>query len=154
MDNRTAAEERSAAEKRKHAAEELRATRDKAAEMTPETADALDSLLEKLRNGETIRRGHQRSRPNPTPAAVVPLNMDNPNFALDLLASMQSGGFELPVPSSPTFAASQRRRRNRRQISTFSEESSGTAPTSPLAAEVDFDYSEAEETSASESGHV
>ncbi len=124
----------------------MRANREKAIEMSSEKADALDSLLEKLRNGETIRKGHNKARPSAP--APIGANIDNPDFALNLLASMQSGGFELPTPSSPTFAAS-RRRRNRRNLS-FSED----VPTSPLSAEIGLDFSEAtgQSEKSSESG--
>ncbi|EEB88346.1 hypothetical protein MPER_13864, partial [Moniliophthora perniciosa FA553] len=63
-DNQTAAEERLAVEKRKQAAEEMRANREKALEAAGnnENNDVLDSLLEKLRSGDTAPRKSRRAK--------------------------------------------------------------------------------------------
>lgn len=119
-DNQTAADERLATAKRKQAAETMRLNREKAMEMSNQGTDALDSLLEKLRNGDTVgTRKNRRARPSaaetrPNAPLSLDLNGNPDDLARDLLARLASSGFEPPAtPSSPTFAVSQRRRRRK-----------------------------------------
>ncbi|KAK7017567.1 putative RhoA GTPase effector DIA/Diaphanous [Favolaschia claudopus] len=91
-DNQTIAEERAALEKRRQAADE-KAQEDA---VPNEDDDVLDTLLAKLREGETSLNGD-----DDTSAAA--------DVARDMLARLQSDGFV--TPASPTTAAPQRRRR-------------------------------------------
>lgn len=90
--------------------------------MSSEDADVLDSLLEKLRNGDAIgTRKARRGKPaaiSTEPPAPLNLNLDaegTADIARDMLAQLQSNGFVMPasptvpVPSVP----STRRRRPR-----------------------------------------
>jgi len=118
MDNQTLAEQKASAEKRRIAAEEMRAARQKAQEEASENEDTsvLDNLLEKLRSGENVGRRARRTRPN---AATSTLTVDTaPSFdredpagaVRDLLAQLQSEGFAAPRKENP-FSASRRNRR-------------------------------------------
>ena len=123
MDNQTLAEQKASAAKRRAAAEELKAARQKAQEEASESEDTsvLDNLLEKLRSGENVRRRARRSRPN---AAASTLTVETaPSFdkedpasaARDLLARLQSDGFTTLTPpasaKSNPYSASRRNRR-------------------------------------------
>lgn len=119
-------------EKRKQAAEELKASRQKNANdvsaQTTADSEALDSLLEKLRAGDGVGRKARRLRPG-TNKQQTPLtlntqglldagNPDDPvNLARDMLARLKSDGFETLTPSSPTASSSAPRasRRSRRK---------------------------------------
>jgi cytokinesis protein len=147
-DNQTAAEERLALTKRKQAAEESRANRQKVLDAsTPsEDDDVLDTLLEKLRNGDTVGRRARRARPSADnrPAGPLTLNLngstpvgDTADIARDMLARLQSDGFEAFTPASPTVAVAQRRRRRRAETASGDIES----PTSPLSSEITNDIS-------------
>ncbi|TFY51954.1 hypothetical protein EVJ58_g10285 [Rhodofomes roseus] len=86
-DNQAIAEERLAAEKRRHAAEESKANRQKAidnaaADESEDTA-VLDNLLEKLRSGDTASRKARRTRPNTVARPAAPLSLD-PEALLDV----------------------------------------------------------------------
>ncbi|ELU44993.1 RhoA GTPase effector DIA/Diaphanous [Rhizoctonia solani AG-1 IA] len=78
-DNRTAAEEKVVAEKRRQYAEESRLARQKAREeetvRDPQDAAILDTLLERLRNGDTMPRTRKSRRTRPSvhrlPAALT-----------------------------------------------------------------------------------
>jgi cytokinesis protein len=148
-----------AVKKRKQALEENKINREnaRAAALPDQDSDVLDTLLEKLRNGDTVGRRARRARPSAEPRSIVPLSLtlnesvplgDNTaDRARDMLARLQSNGDVLAglqsdgfvVPPSPTVAASQRRRRRR------TENTSGDMPGSPLAAEI-YEIQEAEET--------
>jgi cytokinesis protein len=131
VDNQAMADERLATEKRKQAAEELRAHREKAMEAANENADVLDSLLEKLRNGDTVvrktrRRGGAGAGAGSESRPAVPTSLqldstasgDTADIARDMLAQLQSNGFVAAQPS-PTFpppSTTQRRRRKRLEV--------------------------------------
>lgn len=125
-----------AMEKRKQHADELRAAREKAAEaMSTEDADVLDSLLEKLRNGDAI--GTRKARRN-KPSAVnsVPLNLEGSMpegstavTALNMLAQLQSDGFVTPTSPTERERTAQRRRRIRDPFN------SDSLPVSPVSNE-------------------
>jgi len=98
-------EEKAAGERRKQQQVEMKAAKAQAdAEKTQETA-MLDSILEKLRNGESVKGRNKRSKPSigarPTPAPLIAM----PDFpdARGMLEALQSGGFQpSQVPTSPT----------------------------------------------------
>ena len=124
MDNQTFAEQKASAEKRRIAAEELRAARQKAQEEASESEDTsvLDNLLEKLRSGENVGRRARRTRPS---AASSTLTVDTtPSFdkedpaglARDMLARLQSDGFAVLPPTSPKSNPYSSSRRNRRRL--------------------------------------
>lgn len=141
------AEERAAIEKRRAAAEENKANRQKAqdAAVPNENDDVLDTLLEKLRNGDTVNRRTRRNRSGADRRPSVPqsLNVEGEtpgtaDVARDMLARLQSDGFV--TPASPTVAVSQRRRRLRDMAS-----GDFGSPTSPLYPAEDADDGESEE---------
>lgn len=121
MDNQTIAEQKASAEKRRIAAEELRATRQKAQEEAPANEDTsvLDNLLEKLRSGENVGRRARRARPNVATSTLAvdtaPLidKEDPACLARDMLARLQSDGFAALAPPSKSnpYSASRRNRR-------------------------------------------
>jgi cytokinesis protein len=127
------AEERAALEKRKQAAEESKANRIKASEETTEVEDTsvLDSLLEKLRNGDTVPRRARRRRPsadNSNANLSLDLSLPRPavdtaDVARDMLARLQSDGFATTMPVSPTSTSfAPRRRRRRLELSSINDE--------------------------------
>lgn len=125
------AEERLAAEKRRQAAEESRAHRQKVLDAAgvgeSEDTAVLDNLLEMLRSGETVGRKTRRTRPNTTVRPAPPLSLDpeallagvdtgdkTADIAKDMLARLQSDGFSTQIPrTSSATSASQRRSRRR-----------------------------------------
>ncbi|EGN96042.1 hypothetical protein SERLA73DRAFT_162010 [Serpula lacrymans var. lacrymans S7.3] len=128
-DNQSAAEERIAIEKRKQALAESRVQRQKASEAESKEDTVLDSLLEKLRNGDTVGRRTRRTRlkPDSRPAMALALDPDRPvihgsldtaDVARDMLARLQSDQFSVPIPVSPV--ASPSRRRERQQLESTS----------------------------------
>lgn len=131
-ENQSAAEEKAVAEKRRQHAEESRAARQKAREeetvRDPQDAAILDTLLERLRNGDTMPRKARRTRPSVhrLPAALTltgnaagsesalselganggPRSDDGiapvevvADRAKDMLAELQQAGFGAPAPS-------------------------------------------------------
>jgi cytokinesis protein len=142
-DNEAAAEEQLSLAKRKQAAEESRANRQKLLDSSPiEDDDVLDNLLEKLRNGDTVGRRARRARPSVESHPAVPSTLnatgsapavDTVDIARDMLARLKSDGFEAFTPTSPT---AQKRRRRRPQTSGDLE-----SPTSPLSSEITKDIS-------------
>jgi cytokinesis protein len=99
-DNRTIADEKQAVEKRRQAAEDLRAARSRTDEpRQEEDTSVLDSLLDKLRKGEVTRRaGHSRrdKRPSPAPLGLdiaQATSGDSAAAALNMLAQLKSDGF-------------------------------------------------------------
>jgi cytokinesis protein len=121
-------------EKRKQAAEEAKANRAKAREAASaeddENSAVLDTLLEKLRNGDNVGRRARRARTGAGSRPSVPLNLDTDSLlsagktgsdtadiALNMLAQLKSNGFEAITPGSPT-ASSVPNRRTRRRPST------------------------------------
>lgn len=90
--------------------------------MPNEDDDVLDTLLEKLRNGDTVTRRNRRNRSgNEQRAVPQSLNLDGEtpaataDVARDMLAALKSDGFV--TPASPTVAVAQRRRRRRDMMS-------------------------------------
>nr|GAT61284.1 predicted protein [Mycena chlorophos] len=127
-ENQTLAEERMAMEKRRQAADEIKASRQKILDEagTNEADDVLDTLLEKLRNGDAVSRRTRRARGNgPGVPASLSLDAETPaetaDVARDMLARLQSDGFVTPTPASPTIAVAQRRRRRRDLVSETGE---------------------------------
>jgi cytokinesis protein len=137
LENRTAAEEKLALERRRQAAEDAKANRKKAennalAQEAEETA-ALDNLLEKLRNGDNVGRRARRARPSavstkevmappPPPAdkdvAPTPVSAfggTTADIARGMLEQLKTNGFvsESFTPISPTMPPVPRRRRLR-----------------------------------------
>jgi len=123
MDNQTLAEQKASAEKRRMAAEELRAARQKAQEEASESEDTsvLDNLLEKLRSGEKVGRRARRSRQSAAAAVLTvdttpSLSKEDPaGLARDMLARLQSDGFTALTPTSPKTNPYSASRRNRRR---------------------------------------
>lgn len=150
-DNQTLAEEQLALQKRKQAAQEMKETREKAAAATTETDDVLDSLLEKLRNGEGVGRKPRRTRGAAELQPVVPLALqldgttdDTADIARDMLAQLQSNGFVAPIsPTAPTNPSTRRRTRRRMEASTEGL----VEPKSPISppTELELDLSTASE---------
>lgn len=122
-DNQTAAEEKLAMERRKQAMAESRLHRQNAQEQSGprEEDNALDNLLEKLRNGDTIGRKARRARPTklegkPSVSLVTNGTADAAHIAQNMLAALQADGFDpASLPSSPTSTAPRRRARRRAQ---------------------------------------
>lgn len=160
IDNQTAAGEKLAIEKRKQALEENKISRENArnAALPDPDSDVLDTLLEKLRSGDTVGRRVRRTRPSAEPRSIAPLALTldesvglgntTVDRARDMLARLQSNGDVLAglqsdgfvIPPSPTVAASQRRRRRRTE-----NHNSGEMPGSPLTTEI-HEIQEEEET--------
>jgi len=145
-DNQTAAEEKLAREKRRQAAEDSRANRERAqVESLPdENGEDIDTVLEKLRNGVSLGRRARRARPGAEARPPTSFSQAaggstagdvTADLARDLLARLQSDGFSAsgPAPPSPTIATAQRRRR-RRELASGGEDS----PTSPLSTEMEL----------------
>jgi cytokinesis protein len=136
LQNQTIAEQKLALERRRQAHEENRSNRQKEQEAMAgdEHEGALEKLLTDLRNGDTISRKARRRRPAPeNQLASLPLNLDDSttsNVARDMLARLQSDGFEA-IPSQ--IVATQHRRRRRRTERIFDSEE---MPGSPLAIEI------------------
>ena len=134
MQNQTIAEQKLALERRRQVHEENRSNRQKEQEAMAgdEHEGALEKLLTDLRNGDTVSRKARRRRLAPeNQLASLPLNLDDSsNVARDMLARLQSDGFEA-IPS-PIVAMQHRRRRRRTERIFDSEE----MPGSPLATEI------------------
>ena len=121
-DNQTFAEQKASSEKRRIAAEEMRAARQKAQEEAPESEDTsvLDNLLEKLRSGENVGRRARRTHPR-TAASTLTVDTtpsidkeDPAGLARDMLARLQSDGFTTLAPTSKSNPYSTSRRNRRR----------------------------------------
>lgn len=123
-------EEREALEKRRQAAEDARANKLKHQETAPEQTEednaALDNLLEKLRNGDTVGRKARRTRKSVAArqtTAPLTLNTDvlltaksgdeTVDIARDMLMRLKSDGFDALTPSTPTVSSMRRTRRKR-----------------------------------------
>jgi cytokinesis protein len=120
-------------QKRKQAMEESKITRQKAQEASAngmpgqqeEDTAALDTLLEKLRNGDTVGRRAGRARRagaenQPAISLIlsadgtpVPDANDTADIARDMLARLQSDGFQAFTPTSPTTGPKRQTRRRR-----------------------------------------
>lgn len=137
-DNQTAAEEQLAIQKRKQAMEESKITRQKAQEEAvangtagteDEDTSVLDNLLEKLRNGDTVGRRARRARPSAENRPAIPATLstdgnpasaanDTADIARDMLARLQSDGFQaFTANSTPTPRRQTRRRRTGNNMS-------------------------------------
>lgn len=122
MDNQTFAEQKAAAERRKQQAEDTKAARAKAANVAAEDSTMLDSLLEKLRSGESVKgrtgktRRAERQKPGPSPLTLQDASVgDTADIAKGMLAALQSDGFDLTsMPLSPTSRTEPTRNRRAR----------------------------------------
>lgn len=144
FENQSAAEERAAADRRRQQAEEVKAAKAKAEMTLEEDSTMLDSLLEKLREGESVKgRARKRPakdramRPPPTPLAMLHERNgegggDAGDLARGMLAALKSDGFgfgatdtivPIPMPMSPT-----RRRPRIRNDPLLAEELEGLSP--------------------------
>lgn len=137
-------------EKRRQAADEIKASRQKAQdEAVPnEDDDVLDTLLEKLRNGDTVNRRTRRNRSGNDTRPSVPQSLngdgDTPaaaDVARDMLARLQSDGFV--TPASPTVAVAERRRR-RRDVASDNGGLASPGLASPMSEELPADEEEEE----------
>ncbi|GAW01955.1 cytokinesis protein sepa (fh1 2 protein) [Lentinula edodes] len=146
-DNQSFAEARLAVEKRKQVAQEMRENREKAAAANNESDDVLDSLLEKLRNGEGGRKS-RRTRGTAEAQPAIPLTLqldssavnDTADIARDMLAQLQSNGFApMPSPTATSNPSTRRRTRRRMEAPTSDSLLDLRTPTSPLAVEVELD---------------
>ena len=110
MDNQTFAEQKAATERRKQQAEDAKAARAKAATVATEDSTMLDSLLEKLRSGESVKgrtgktRRAERQKPGPSPLSLPDASAgDTADIAKGMLAALKSDGFDpVSTPMSPT----------------------------------------------------
>jgi cytokinesis protein len=117
-----------AAEKRRQYAEDAKVSRQKALDaasiVESEDNQALDKLLAQLSNGDAVGRWRRRARPSaenrPSAPSKLALDVSLPgpssdtvDIARDMLARLQSDGFDAIPPSSPTAPGRQRRRRKR-----------------------------------------
>ena len=140
-------------EKRKRHAEEMKASRlaadSTASSSEPADTSALDNLLEKLRNGDSVGRKARRNRViTPTPVITSEtasdlVNGDPSDLAKDMLARLKSEGFDgplSPIPPSPRSMRHQSRR-NRLRMSDFS----GTANALDEESEVDVEHASSSE---------
>ena len=141
VDNQSILEERLAMEKRKQAAEEAKLNREKAKEEAAaedaENTAVLDTLLDKLRNGDNIGRKARRTRPSVTSRPAAPLDLsaasllvsgtgnETVDLARDMLARLKSDGFDALPATSPT-APTAPRRRSRRRVRGISEDLEGS----------------------------
>lgn len=126
--------------------EENKANRQKALESASvvDGDDVLETLLDKLRNGDIVGRrtarrrpvGETRSSTPPTVTVDATLGHDTIDIARDMLARLQSDGFVAAPPASPTVGATQRRRRRRTERGLGSERE---IPGSPLSTEIQED---------------
>lgn len=100
----------------------MKANRGKAeVTMSNEDADVLDTLLEKLRNGDNVGRKARRARPSADARPAIPpsLNLEaapadaTVDIARDMLARLKSDGFQTAMPISPNPSIPPRRRRRR-----------------------------------------
>lgn len=126
-------------ERRKQAQEEFKAQRERAnadsSAQDAENTSALDSLLEKLRNGDGVgRKARRNRRPSVAAKQSSPLAIsaeslpetartgdDAADLARDMLARLKNDGFETLSPSSPTRSSTASRsstRRSRRKLDT------------------------------------
>ncbi|KAG8817544.1 hypothetical protein FRC18_000458 [Serendipita sp. 400] len=111
FENRTLAEEKAATEKRKQQADEAKAAREKAEAARSEETELLDSLMDKLREGKSVKSGRAGKRPSardrtmrppPTPLSMLSLTesgamgeggADAVDLARGMLAALKSDGF-------------------------------------------------------------
>ena len=142
FENQSVADERAAADRRRQQAEEAKAARAKVEVMTEGDNTMLETLLGKLRDGESVkgrsRAGKDRARrPPPTPLATLHQRHgseggDAGDLARGMLAALNNGGFgfgatdtivPIPMPMSPT-----RRRPKIRNDPLLIEELEGLSP--------------------------
>lgn len=118
-------------EKRRQAAEESRAHRQRVADDSTvqenEDTSVLDNLLEKLRNGDNVGRKTRRTRPGIVSRVNAPLALnteallrpgtgtgdDTVDIAKDMLARLKMDGFDALPPASPTSSSASRMSRRR-----------------------------------------
>ncbi|KAI6038969.1 hypothetical protein EDC04DRAFT_3112644 [Pisolithus marmoratus] len=115
-DNRSAAEEKQATERRKQAMAESRKQRlnDQRSVADEEDEGVLDNLLDKLRNGDSIvRRDRKIRKPDTKPALPVLDTSTISDKAKGMLAQLKADGFDASLPASPNFTAPRRRARRR-----------------------------------------
>lgn len=122
-----------AIQKRKQAMEESKITRQKAQDASAngsgtqedEDTSVLDNLLEKLRNGDTVGRRARRARPSAENRPPIPSTLntdgdqtvvgDTADIARDMLARLQSDGFQAFTAGSSASGQTPRRQRRRRR---------------------------------------
>jgi cytokinesis protein len=153
--------------------EESKITRQKAQEASAasgqdEDTSVLDNLLEKLRNGDTVGRRPRRARPSTSEnRSAVPSSLntdgimasganDTADIARDMLARLQSDGFQAFTPTAVIESTSRRQTRRRRAGNNLStngeldlaspEMGSESLPDIPLDHDWQMAESEAEET--------
>jgi len=132
MENQHTDNEKVAVQKRKAAAEEMKASRER--KMAPdENSDALDHLLAELRNGKTVSRKARRARPTAATEIIQPPSEDPVDAAQALLAQMQ--GLDAFMPQPPSIPPPRRRRRRKPSENDMSD--FGMIPASPLSSETD-----------------
>ena len=99
----------------------------------------LDNLLEKLRNGDNVGRKARRTRPTAASRPTPPLDLSGASLlaagagtgdqtadlARNMLARLQSDGFNATAPTSPTSSTAPPRR-PRRRIRGISEDLDGS----------------------------
>lgn len=115
-DNRSAAEEKQATERRKQAMAESRTQRKNAQRPVVDEEDdgVLDNLLDKLRNGDSIVRRDRKNRKPDTKLALPLLDtVTVSDKAKGMLAQLKADGFDASLPPSPNFTAPRRRVRKR-----------------------------------------
>lgn len=127
MENQSVAEERAAAMRRRQQAQDVKAAREKAEPAQAEDTTMLDSLLEKLRAGDSVK-GRTRKRPTakeraarpaPPPLAILQEggeNGDAGDLARGMLAALKSDGFGpdatiAPIPMTTPMSPTKRRPR-------------------------------------------
>lgn len=115
-DNRSAAEEKQATERRKQAMAESRTQRRNAQRPVADEEDdgVLDNLLDKLRNGDSIVRRDRKNRKPDTRLALPLLDTGTvSDKAKGMLAQLKADGFDASLPPSPNPTAPRRRVRKR-----------------------------------------
>lgn len=134
MDNQTVEDDKLAVQKRKQAAEDMKATREKRNAAQEENTDVLDHLLEELRNGKSVTRKARRTRPSAnSEVSTAPSAGDPVDAAAALLAEMQ--GLDSFMPQHTSTIPTRRRRRRKPSENDFSD--FGVIPGSPLSSEAD-----------------
>lgn len=122
------------AERRLLAMEDARVNRQKAKEEQENNpdSDVLEEILRGLQKGDT-RRSKKRRNPQDLDAGNTTISADDPSFmALDMLAQLQSDGFELAAPNPNPVP----NRRSRRRRTDRAGENDRELPSSPLATEI------------------
>ncbi|KAH9927040.1 hypothetical protein B0H21DRAFT_763729 [Amylocystis lapponica] len=119
------------------------------ADQDDEDTSVLDTLLEKLRNGDNVGRKSRRARSKGSRRSTAPPPLstdillgpdsgtDTADIARDMLARLKSDGFSTVTPVSPTGPSATRRTRRRR--GSIIKELSGSEQLTDNMAEVEGD---------------